>query len=292
MLNTTFEAANKQFDQRKNTSSVLVTLFIHGLIFLLLIFVVLRTPIPPFEDNDGGVAVNFGTSDVGTGDVQPMTLTPIQADFSAAPSSASAPAANEEIVTQDIEDAPVIEEKSEPKKNPSPTAVPTNNTKPSTTNVITPPQPQVNKDALFNPGAMGKPNNSKGDGQGGGVGDQGDPNGDPNSKSYEGNGWGDGSGPGGGSGIGDGNVKLTGRKTLLKAEPVYNSQARGKVVIEISVNRAGQVVSAKYTPLGSTTSDNLLVGAAIDAARKFRFDENSNAAEIQKGTILFNFVKK
>ena len=290
MFTGSFEAANQSFENRKRYTSTFVTFLVHALLLIGLYLSTLTLPDPPFTDNEGGMSVNFGTSDVGTGDEQAFSYTPIASVSEPAPTQAATPAANEEeIATQDMEDAPVIA-KTEPVKKkevPKPEVVKPVQ-KPVTSAPVTtpsPPQPQADENALFKPGAYGKPNNSKGDGTGGGKGDQGELNGDPNSRSYEGSGR--GNGIGNGDGIGDGNIRLAGRQ--LKYKPVVNdrSQERGKVVIQIKVDKEGVVREARYTQAGSTTADEGLIRTSIEAAYKYRFDANPNAAELQTGAISF-----
>lgn len=289
MFTTVFEKENKSFELRKKISSALLTLFIHGILLLILYISTLSLPNPPYQENEGGMSVNFGTSDVGTGDEQAFSYTPIAAAPTPAEPAPTPPAANEEeIATQDLEEAPVIAPAKPVKKTPTPTPVepPKTPTKPVVnTSPAAPPQPRADENALFKPGAFGKPNNSTGDGTGGGKGDQGELGGDPNSRNYEGSG--SGFGTGNGDGIGDGNVRLAGRKLRFKPEVNDRSQAKGKVVIQIKVDRTGKVVEARYTQAGSTTADEGLVRTSIEAAYKYRFDENSNASEVQTGAISF-----
>ncbi|MFN8310218.1 MAG: hypothetical protein U0T73_09675 [Chitinophagales bacterium] len=293
MIAANFESVNRAGENKNRAIALSIAFVVHALLLLLLFFWVLTTPNPPFVENEGGMTVNFGTSEVGTGDEQPMNLTPVAANTAPAPeqSASTASESQEDVATQDLEEAPVIEKKTEvkkkaPKPNPDATFHPekTNNA---------PAQPvkpavQVDKNALFTPGAPGKPNNSKGDGEGGGKGDQGDPNGDPNSRNYKGGG--DGIGGSGGSGLGDGNVRLTGRK--LRTKPAVKNpceDARGRVVISIKVNRDGRVTNAAFTQSGSTTSDDCLVNVAKQAAMKYTFDDKADASEVQTGSIIFIF---
>lgn len=64
----------------------------------------------------------------------------------------------------------------------------------------------------------------------------------------------------------------------------------GKVVIRVAVDRAGAVTEAAFEPKGSTTSDVVLVEAALKAARKARFTESR--AFVQGGTITYIFKLK
>ena len=290
MFSASFETDNNSFENRKRITSIVITLLVHGLLLLLLYLSTLSLPDPPYVDNEGGMSVNFGTSDVGEGDEQAFTYTPVAAVSEPTPSPpATSTSQEEELATQDMEDAPVLSKPEPIKKKETPTPKPEvvkPVTKPVTANTTpVPPQPKADENALFKPGAYGKPNSSTGDGEGGGKGDQGQLDGDPNSKSYQGSGTGQGTGEG--SGLGDGNVRLAGRQ--LKYKPVVNdkSQSRGKVVIQIKVDRSGKVVDARYTQAGSTTSDEGLIKTSIEAAFKYRFDTNNGATELQTGAISF-----
>jgi protein TonB len=303
MFATGFEREEKQFRLRKRATGAGITIGIHSLILLCLLWYQLTPPDPPYKENEGGVTVNFGTSEVGSGEEQPFSLTPIDANFSAespppSESSSQESAPSENLVTQDMEEAPSLPSSPEPKPiqpvkpavdesalfKPSTKPNNTNSSKPAS-NATADARPAVDENALFKPGAFGKPNNSRGDGTGGGQGDQGKPNGDPNSRNYEGDGTGFGTGSG--NGLGDGNVQLSGRKLRYKPQVTDRSQATGKVIVTIKVDRNGKVVDAYFSQLGSTTSDPGLVKTSIEAARKYQFDENPAASELQTGKIIF-----
>ena len=302
ILSRPFETENKQSENKNRAAGIIVTLAVHALLLLGLYFLFITPPDPPFEDNAGGMTVNYGTSDVGTGDQQQFTAVPVKV----ATEQESTPAPKPEVAssadnleTQDNEDAAVVQKKVEVKKpkvkpNPDATYKPTPKPVASTTPVT--PQPTVDKNALFSSGAFGKPNNSKGDGEGKGKGDQGDPNGDPNSKNYHGgghgngNGVGEGNGPGGnGPGNGPSNVRLSGRKIKAKPRFSYDCDAKGKVVMNIKVNKSGRVVGADFTQSGSTTADDCLIGRARQLALEYTFDDNATAADVQQGSISFDF---
>ncbi len=297
MFANSFDAEERSFKTRKVSTSAFITIVLHALILLFLIWSVLTPPDPPYTDSAGGVTVNFGTDAEGSGDEQPMTLTPIQANFT--PPAASAPSqpasANEEdVATQDLEDAPVIEKTETPKKKtdkPSPvkptTTPKTNsNTAPAENKPVAPPAPKPDDNALFHKGAGGNPNNSKGDGTGSKAGDQGEPQGD-NSKSYLHGEGGNGSGPG--KGDLRGGVSLKGRKSSSLPPPKF-CNAKGNVIIDITVDRNGSVVDAKYHRDGSTITDRCSIDNAIIAAKRSKFNADENADEYQYGSINYVFT--
>ena len=62
----------------------------------------------------------------------------------------------------------------------------------------------------------------------------------------------------------------------------------GTVVVQISVSRSGNVVAAKYAK-GTTNTNPCLVEPAIATARKYKWQADANAPEIQTGFIVVNF---
>ena len=292
-----FDIQDRREENKNRSIGAIVSVAVHGLLVLLLFFMYISTPDPPYQDNAGGMTVNYGTSDVGGDEQQQYTTVPVDVK-EVADASPTAPAeaatAPDDLETQTTEDAAVVETKTEIKKKvekPNPEAVfkPKTN---KTTSTPEAPKPQVDKNALFSPGAAGKPNHSKGDGGGAQSGDRGDPNGDPGSKNYEGGGTGNGL-PNGGNGLGgDKNVRLAGRKIKTKPKFSYDCDARGKVVMNIKVNKGGKVVNADFSQSGSTTADECLISRARQLALQYSFDESSGEADIQKGSISFDFRER
>lgn len=295
MFASAFDTEEKAFRTRKNTTAGVVTLLVHTLILCALLFSVLRTPIPPFEDMGGGMAVNFGFDEAGTGSTQPFSYQP--GPMEASPSggkTSTAQSGPEDVLAQENGEeevvVPKVEEKNNPKPKPEtvykPNAKTTATTVTSNQNTKTEnpnPQPTANPDALFTKGAYGKPNNSKGDGTGGGQGDQGKPTGDPNSTNYLGDGDGDGNGTGKGDGSG---YSLAGRKKINIPAP-QSCSSQGKVVIKIKVDRSGKVIAADFERFKSTVFDECNINNARNAALRATFNPDANAPEIQIGTITY-----
>ena len=89
---------------------------------------------------------------------------------------------------------------------------------------------------------------------------------------------------------GEPNARLEGRTVLgTLAEPEYNVQQSGIVVVEIFVYRNGTVVSANPGADGTTVTDRTLWEAARKVALKARFNVKQDAKELQKGTITYVF---
>ncbi|MDX1684184.1 MAG: hypothetical protein R3275_03050 [Saprospiraceae bacterium] len=80
---------------------------------------------------------------------------------------------------------------------------------------------------------------------------------------------------------------LTGRKVVYKPEILDRTQKEGRVVVEICVNKTGEVISAQYTQRGSNTTDSYLVELAENAAYKWRFTRSELPR--QCGVITIDF---
>jgi len=158
-------------------------------------------------------------------------------------------------------------------------------TKPKVTEKPVEKKPQVNSKALYT--AKGKSSKEDGTSQGiyKGDGNQGNPNGTPGAGNY---GEGSGSGTGLGIQVGGG---LSNRKYLSLPKPEFKVQREGKVVVEVTVNREGKVISADPGKQGSTTTDSELLAAAKKAAlqSKFAIQADAEAFQIQTGTITYHF---
>lgn len=288
---------------------IIGTTIVHLIVILSLFFIALRTPLPlPGEE---GVEINFGYDETGFGNVQSETPPPIA---NPTPPKAVQPqpepepvVQEEEIMEQNIEEAPVIEEiieekpeepkepEKEPEKKPEekPEPVeeqeeePTEETIDSTfvsEEIVeeileTEPEPVVNQRALFKGNAN---NNTQGTNQGiaGGIGDQGKPEGYKDSDKYDGRG-GKGNGPG---------LSLGGRGYLFLDEPNTNFKEQGTVIVDIWVDREGIVFKAQVHVKGTTILDPNLRSKAVAAAKNSKFEKAPKEEELQRGTITYKFV--
>lgn len=105
-----------------------------------------------------------------------------------------------------------------------------------------------------------------------------------------------GSGSGTGTeGIPSGNSKsgrpvasLPGRSVQALPLPSYPGSEEGDVVVRITVNAAGKVVSASIQTSGTNTSNAALRSAALSAARQARFNAVSGAPNVT-GKITYRF---
>lgn len=271
----------------------MLTLLIHGLLVLILFLLVLNTPNPPLAGGEG-VLVNIGYVDMASGEIQPMSENTTQ-DPSVSEEVQTEKAEDVPVATQDMEEAPVI---SNPKTKPVVTKVKPTPTK--TTPVVKNTTPVKPVEKTPDPRAMYKGKNTNSSSQGtaqSGSGDQGNPLGDPFSKQYgtpgSGSGSGDGFGTGNGSGSGNGpgiSFDLSGRTMVRKPTVNDDSQEQGKVVVDVTVDKTGKVLTATGPGRGSTTTSSVLVRKAIEAARKTQFNPSPAGVEEQRGTMTFNFI--
>lgn len=241
---------------------------VHFAIVALLILFGFSTPLP--LPGEGGILINFGDNDEGSGlleprpspreEVQAVEHTPVEQE--------------ETPITQDFEEAPSIPA---PKPNPKPEKVeekkPVEEVKP----VEEKPR-EIDRKTLF-PGK--KPDGgTAGEGVTGNKGNQGNPSGSTDSQSRV------GGTTAGGEGI---SFSLDGRAPLSLPKPEYSIQKSGSVVVQVTVDRDGNVTKVIGGFKGSTTYDNELIRVAEAAARKARFDVKQNAPAYQTGTITYVF---
>lgn len=80
---------------------------------------------------------------------------------------------------------------------------------------------------------------------------------------------------------------LEGRTAVRIPNPVYTCDARGVIVIDISVNENGSITDMEYNKKASTSSNGCLIDQALEYVGSAYFDD----AQIpeQRGTITFNF---
>lgn len=247
-------------------------------------------------ETESGIAVNFGNSAVGSGDVQPTepvesAPTPenaseeVNEETPEEETTEATSASNDDVVTQEEADAPVVEKK----KDKKPAEV-KKETKKATTKPVkkeTPKPVEKKPDAstknaldsfLNGPKSSGK--KTGGEGNDNQSGDKGDPNGDPNAKAYYGN----------GKGLdGDGNYRLGGRKALNKERNIPECNETGTVVVKIVVDQSGKVVQALPGIKGTTNTAPCLMGPAKKAALATKFNSDSGAPSKQTGSIVYTF---
>lgn len=250
--------------------------------FLLLsIFYIVSRAKPVEEVGIGGIIVNYGTSDQGMGsDYMSVEEPSVDPNANLTPPDKITPneqvtqntkaiSADNNIVTSENSDAVSL--------NTKPT---TTKTAPTQKTEDKPTTPVINQNALY------KGNKNSGTGQGDGTGkvagNQGKPEGDPLSDNYNGT----------GSGNGGVALSLASRRFVSLPSIKDEGQKSGKVVVEIRVDKNGNVIGAKAGARGTTLSDAVLWDKCETAALGSRFNTLESAPDTQVGTIVFNFKVK
>ena len=235
------------------------TIIVHALVVLVLFLMAFRTPLPlPGEE---GVEVDLGMMNQGMGNIQPeKPAIPMASQPEQKPSQSK-----EDIATQNDDEAPALEK---PK-----TTKPKQETKP-----VEQPKPTTNPRAMY----QGSSNPQAGGSEGitGQPGDQGKPNGLAGVRQYDGNG-----GRGNGTGY---DLGGRGAKSLKRPDDDFSEE--GKIVVDIWVNRAGQVVRAEVATKGTDIINSAMRQQAVQAAKRSTFASDADAPEEQHGTITYTFV--
>lgn len=261
------------------------TLIVHLVILLILLFVFIHgTEV----QEEGGVPVMLGNTELSQGDSDPYTLTEV--DILNEPQMESVPeqtsdveASEQEMITQDVEETVAVT----PQKKKD-TAKKTEKEQPKkTVPEKTREQIEAEKKAAAEKaaaeaaakkiaGAFGKGTTMGNKGSGTtGKGIEGSPTGNGN--------------VGKSTGVGGvGSWDLNGRSLNGSLPvPVYNVQDEGRVVVTITVNPAGKVISTSINKRTNTVNAALR-RAAEEAARKATFNTISGVNN-QTGTITYYF---
>lgn len=295
-MNSTFSS-----DQKK---SIGYALLLYAILLLILFFVRFWPPSNLAEltggGGGGGVTVNFGDSELGSGDNYKSEVLEVKNQAQQTPTKV---VPEEAIITQEntTEESVVVAPKEKPKK---PVVVIKEELKPT----VTKPKVATNtNDALS---SILKGSNKGGDGDDKTAGNKGKSNGSLTATGYygtggsgggtgggngTGNGIGTGSGYGAGTGGGSGNgsgggYSLGNRKALSKPKPNSNcSDETGMVVVEVTVDKNGNTINAIAGVRGTTITAKCLKDQARLAAMSTKWDASSDAPEKQVGKIVYNF---
>ncbi len=288
----------KYLETKHEKDSARITTLI-AVILVLLIFIVGPTYLDPPEEY--GVAVNFGTTDFGSGRIQPKkpiqqapkeVVTPPQKVEETKPTPSKPQESKaENVITEDnAESIAIKKQKEEALKKAKDEA----KAKAEAERIEREERAEAErlekerkaKEAKRNSvnDLIGGIKNSDGtdsgsEGDDNRAGDKGQLNGDPYAPSY----FGEPGTGGGGSGYG---LRGRGRPSKSKVLPECNEE--GKVVVEIHVNRQGRVVNAIPGKRG-TTGVSCLYDAAKKTAMTYKWPADSKAPTKQVGFVVINF---
>lgn len=250
-------------DKRKG---LIATVVFHLILLIIFLFSGLKIPVPLPEEQGLPVQLDLGNTDFGAGEFQPKsTATPIDnADPQPETQESTPTESPEEVATQETASDLTIPEKTEAKKPVE--------KKPEL-------DERLKKAISGNPFQSKENNESKGEGNTDQAGDHGKKDGSENGNSL----YGDKSG----GGI---SHSLGGRG--FKGAPAIqgNWQESGKIVVNIIVDRDGNVVRVTPGGRGTTINNAELVRQVVESARKAKFTPKADAPAEQKGTMEFTFV--
>ena len=285
-------------DTKHKRKSAAITSTIMCLLLVSLFLVGMRYLDPPEEY---GIAVNFGTSSVGKGTVQPKQ--PIKAapkqevieevqeevqETSQPEETTKEPDVSEEVATQDTEEAIAIKKEEERKRIAEEAAKKVQEERErierERQEAIAKQKAEEDAKRKKLDALIGGINNSEGTESGGEgndnqAGDKGKETGDPNASGYYEN----------GGGGGNGDYNLGNRKPLSRPKPNYICNEEGLVVVRIEVDVQGKVLKATPGVKGSTNTASCLLTQAKAAALKTRWQADDKAPSKQVGTIKYRF---
>lgn len=253
----------------KNKRAGLIgTILFHLFLLLLFMFYGLtyQYPIP-----EQGILINFGTSDEGMGDIQPEesreAVVAEQEEKVSESSKTEVSEVKEEVVTQEKVETIAIpkgEKQTEKKQE------------------VEPKLSEELSQAMKAAEKAFKNKKKAGEGETGTPGDQGDPNGSKDATSHTG-GYG-----------GDGFLfNMKGRKMLSKPIVKEKTQDEGKVVVDLVVDREGNVIRAKAGAKGTTFTQDVTLWKKLEEESmkiKFSGSDNPYTPEEQRGTVTYVFI--
>lgn len=266
-------------EQNNYPKAFLATGIILSIVVAICYFIVFKMPVKQ-EDGTGGILVNYGTVDEGMGSDYMSTEEPAVAEHAnntkpdkvtpAPPTDQPTQVNNstKQVVTQNTEDAPVVSSD----KKPSQTV----QARQEVTKAK--PAPVINQNALY----KGKTNNGTGEGDGTGnvPGNQGKPNGSNLSNNYN------------GTGSGNGGLQMAQRSFITKPVVEGNNRIAGKIVVEIHVDKNGNVVYAKAGARGTSITDYTLLNQCEQSVKNIKLNSSDNAPDTQIGFYTFVFRVK
>jgi hypothetical protein len=245
-------------------------------VLAVLCYIIVFTSPPPPEMGTGGILVNYGTTDKGMGTDYMSTEEPSMAEHpnhshptkinkaEPTPQKAVTEKNDKKVVTQNTEDAPEVNNAKKVTNKTLSTDQPTKRAKPT-----------LNQNALY----KGKTNNASGTGDGttNTPGNQGNPNGSNLSNNYN------------GTGSGNGGLALANRSWVSRPTVDDNHRRAGRVVVEIHVDKNGNVLSATAGAKGTTITDYDLLNKCEKAALSAKLNASDNAPDTQLGYVTFIF---
>lgn len=277
----------KYFETKYERDSAKLTALISVILLLLLFVVGAPYMDPPVEY---GISVNFGTTDFGQGDVQPLKpikseplninkpaeVEPVKAETSKSSEK------KEEVLTQEDEEAIAIKKQKEAENNAK--AIADAKAKAESDRIAKEKRELDEKkrklDALIGGVSKSEGSATGGEGNDNKAGDKGQLDGNPYASSYFG-------APGTGSGgVGYG---LNGRGNASYKTLKQDCNESGMVIVRIVVNNNGNVIEAEPGVKGTTNTAACLLEPAKKIALSHKWTPDPKAPAKQIGFVKVNF---
>ena len=243
---------------------ILATVAFHAIAVVLLFNLCFRTPLP--LPGEAGVEVNLGMYAEAMSQQDNMTTSQqVEETESQQVEESTSEDIEEEILSED-ENIPSIEEVEETEEVEE------------IVEEVVEEKPVVNQRALFQVNKKKQETPSEGSSNEV-IGEQGSPNGLKDIERYVGHG-GSGDGP---------SYDLGGRGAKSISSPSKDISEEATIVVDIWVDKEGRVQRAEIGK-GTTTTNSDMRASALQAAKNSVFVKDDKAADLQKGTITYNFI--
>lgn len=280
------------FDTPDKKRAAIGTIIFHLVLLLVFIFCGLTQPDPlPEEEGFELALTNLGTTQRGSGTVrtpnpapannpvneeQAQPVQPVATPQTAEPTEATTEENSEVALPKEKEPE---ETKTPPKEKPTETPKEVEPAEKTPEKIPEEKPKKPNPMALYK-GSQGTNNSSSNGGSQGnsdGIGNEGTASGKPSGKGVLGG--------------GGGSWELSGRG-LLRTANIETTKEEGTVVVDIFVDRYGNVTRAQPNLAESNTASQYLFDLAVTAAKKTKYTPKADAAVEQKGKMTFVFILK
>ncbi len=270
--------AERKIQRKSLLDTVIALIIFFGILILLRI-----PPIsPPMPEANGGMDIILGNDISGMNNTTVGVMAGSPQTEAPQTQQQSTPQASQPVVTPSNDgDVAVKDEKTTKTKETNPSPTPT--TKKPVTNAPVTPVEKSNPSMEYHksngqPGhnGTGGPGFSKGTGNS--PGDQGSKNGIPDGGWQKYGSGKEGTGPG---------FFLAGRGKVSLPNPNCNTQLEGKDIVQIVVDKNGNVIEAHGGYRGSTITDANAITCDEIAAKKAKFTAASDGTDRQMGSIQY-----
>ncbi len=283
----------------ENQKGLIGTILFHGFLFLCVFLMSFAEDMNGGGGDNGigealgGIEVSLGEPDLGGPD-NVAGYSNEQAE-----ATATEKPVEEETLTDDNSDAPVLPSKEAETKPVKPVVTAPKITPPVYKKTTPAPTPRkIESKGLYtkkggstgdgkNPGNEGRPDGSVFGDKDGGGGDGNDGTGPGTGK--PGSGEGDGPNDGPGKGYGNGKLDLSGFKKDRDFNIETNRSGAGTVIVKLCVDKNGKIKTVTQT-LGGTMTDKYFIDLAIKAVKENSYSPTTGStAETTCGLVKFTF---